>query len=289
MQKAINFSSFDGTMLNGVLASPDEGAPRGGVLLLHGSPSEKNEGGFHSDAPEPEAKYKKLGGMVEYLTVSGFMSLRFDYREQGDNHKTPNMENLSVSGMISDSESGYHVLRSNLGTDAPIFVVGTSFAGGLAVKWLVSYNRTISYLFLMAPLLDFSSTIRKTDVIERDALGMERLTATAVANLNRDGFLVSGGKKMSREFLNEVMMMNLEEDFKRLSCKSLIFHGTIDPIVPYQTSAAFVGLSHGMSELIPVEAAVHGFGQEGDLEWETDQTRLNHETIYQKMIARMVE
>ena len=289
MERVVHFNSFDGTMLNGVLASPDDGRPRGGVLLLHGSPSEKNEGGFHSDAPDPGSDYKRLGGMVEYLTASGFLSLRFDYREQGDNVKTPNMENFSVSGMIADTESGYHVLRSNLGTDRPIFVVGTSFAGGLAVKWLVSYNRMVNYLFLMAPLLDFSSTIRKTGVIEKDTMGMERLTPSAVEKLNADGFLVSGGKKMSREFLNEVMMMNLEEDFKRLSCKSLIFHGTIDPVVPYQASAAFVGLSEGMSELVPVEGAVHGFGKEGDLEWETDQTKLNHETIYRKMIDRMAE
>lgn len=287
MQKRVEFSSFDGTKLNGVLASNGSARPKGGVLLLHGIPADKDEDGFYSEPPNPNDKHKKLGGMVEYLTSEGFLSLRFDYREQGENAKTPNMDNLSVSGMVADTDSGYRVLKNNLPDDTPIYVVGTSFAGGIAVKWLSSYNSRIDLLLLMAPLLDFPTTIRKTNVLEVDQLGMERLKKDAVEVLNSQGYLLSGGKKMKREFLNEVMMMNLEQDFARLSCKSVIFHGTLDAVVPYQASVDFVALSSGMSELVTVRDADHGFSEEGDFEWETDQSKLNQETVYREMMKRM--
>ena len=86
METKIAFRSFDGTVLNGIIQSPDKSTVKGGVLLLHGCPSEKNEWGFYSD-------------MAKFLEENAFASLRFDYREQGENKQTSNMENLTLSGM----------------------------------------------------------------------------------------------------------------------------------------------------------------------------------------------
>lgn len=287
MRKRVDFLSFDGTKLNGIIEIPEKKKIKGGVLLLHGCPSEKNEDGFHSEEPNKNGRYKKQGGMAEYLSQSGYLSLRFDYREQGENFKTSDMTSLSISGMVSDTESGYFELKNNLPANTPIYVVGTSFAGGIAVKWINSYNRTVNCLFLMAPLLDFAYTIRKTNVTKIDNRGMEILKKEAIFELNKNGFLISGGKKMNKEFINEVMMMNIKEEFQRLNVKSVIFHGTLDTVVPYETSVEFEKLSNGNCELVSIENAVHGFGIEGDLDWEADETLSNHERIYEEMIKRI--
>jgi alpha-beta hydrolase superfamily lysophospholipase len=287
MQEKVAFASFDGTPLNGVFTRPNSGTVSGAVLLLHGTPSEKNEDGFHSESPNPSATYKKLGGLVEYLDSCNVATFRFDYREQGENARTPNMENLSVSGMIADTEAGYQVLRHRLATDVPICVVGTSFAGGLSVKWLAAHDRVIKHLFLMAPLLDFPYTIRKTGVTEMDVMGMERLKKEAVSALESQGYLLSGGKRMSREFINEVMMMNVERDFMQLPCDCTIFHGTLDPVVPIEASFKFASLLGARARVIAVEGAVHGFGEQGDLEWATEKSKSNHEFVYLQLLERI--
>lgn len=273
METKIVFRSFDGTILNGIFQSPVKKDVRGGVLLLHGCPSEKNEWGFYSD-------------MAKFLEDNLFASFRFDYREQGENDKTENMENLTLSGMISDTESGYHELINLIGQGLPIFVVGTSFAGGLAIKWINAYKREVKRLFLMAPLLDVYFTITKAGIVTKDNHGADIIQDKSVRELNEQGFLISGGKKMNKAFINEVLMMNLDVEMRILKCDFDVFHGTKDTIVPFEHSTKYLKLA-GKGNLIPVENADHGFAVENDDDLTFPGTKENHYFVYKEMVRRM--
>lgn len=286
MDTLVKFISFDGTKLEGIFSCPKK--IRAAVILLHGCPSEKNEDGFYSEISDDERKYKKKGGMVEYFLDQGIASFRFDFREHGDSECTSNSSNLIISGMINDVESAYHELRKRVPNDMPISVVAASFAGGIAINWINIYKREVECLFLLAPLLNFADTIRKhhiTCIID----GFESLTKECMGELHENGYAEYGGKKMSKAFINEAMLMNIEFSFSQLKNKTIIIHGTDDPVILYQESKKFVQTYNPSCELIPITGAVHGFGVQGDLEWTYPKSLFNHEQIYNIMIGRIID
>lgn len=286
MNKRVVFNSFDGTRLEGVFSCP-KGKVKAAVLMLHGCPSEKNEDGFYSEAPDYNRKYKQKGGMAEYFFDQGVASFRFDFREHGESERTEKSSNLIISGMINDVESAFHQLKKLLSEDVPVFVAAASFAGGISINWINIYKRQIERLFLLAPLLDFADTIRKHHItcVEN---GFEFLKADCVSELHNIGYIVYGEKKMNKTFINEAMLMNVENAFSQLKSKATIIHGKEDPIIPYRVSEMFVRTHNPQCELIPVMDAVHGFGIKNDFDWESPESLLNHQKIYNVMIERIL-
>ena len=286
MIKTVKFSSFDGTHLEGIFVCPKQEA-KAAVLMLHGCPSEKNEDGFYSETPDDDRDYKQKGGMVEYFLDQGIASFRFDFREHGDSECTKNSSNLLVSGMINDVESAYNVLYKLVPQNTPMIIVAASFAGGIAINWLYIYKRKIARLFLLAPLLDFASTIKKHNITSIED-GFESLSNECAITLRKVGYIEYGEKKMNKAFINEALLMNIEDSFCRLECKSTIIHGTGDFVIPYYTSERFVKEYNQDCELIPIPNAVHGFGVKDDYEWTDRESLKNHEIIYSKMIERIL-
>ncbi len=60
-----------------------------------------------------------------------------------------------MSELINDSESAYWSLKGLIEDDVPIYVVAISFSGGLSIKWINSFNRSIKGVYLMAPCFDY--------------------------------------------------------------------------------------------------------------------------------------
>lgn len=286
-EKAVKFTSLDGVELDGKITKPKENNHiKGGFLLLHGCPSYMDEYGFYSGDPN---KYMLHGGMAEFLAANGFLSLRFNYRSQSIDMTPEKMGDLTVSGMIADTESAYQLLISLIGVDVPIYVVGTSFAGGISIQWINNFEREITHLFLMCPLLDMRYTLRRTNAIVNNGK-YEILAPDIILGLNEKSYVYSGDRKMNYAFFDELLTMNIKREFSLLSCPNTVFHGTIDPSVRYEDSKEFVEkYSNGKSILYTYENARHGFGGPKDAAGNADITikQRNHQDIFTKMLKRI--
>ncbi|MDR3216493.1 MAG: hypothetical protein LBT55_03650 [Clostridiaceae bacterium] len=254
MLSAIKFKSFDGKVLDGKIQLP-KGEIKGAFLMLHGCPSYMDEYGFYSNAV---SKLYPNGGMAEFLASNSYASLRFNYREQGKDVIPDTMEDLTISGMINDTEAAYWELTRKLSnSDIPIYVIATSFAGGIAVKWVNVFHRDIKKIFFACPLVDLSYTLLKRDVIFFD--GEEwHIHDKYISEMKERGYIISGGKKVNSAFANEAMLINVENEFSLLKCKSIIFHGDIDTFVPISQSRRIAKLFSDVT-LIEYADAGHGF------------------------------
>lgn len=232
MKKQIEFESFDGTVIGGEFIARNGSKPKAAVLLLHGCPSYMDEYGFYSNE---ESDLYPNGGMVEIFEKNNIASLRFNYRDQYKDAFAENMNNLSISGMISDTEAAYWKLIELVNEDAPIYVVATSFAAGFAPKWINTYDRKIDKLFLMCPLLDISFTLSKRNAIDLSGR-YPKLNDQYKNELMKQGWFISGGKKVSSAFANECMQINYLQEFSLLRAKTYLFHGNIDTFVPISQS-----------------------------------------------------
>lgn len=284
--KKIQFTSLDGINLEGVLTIPNGSDVHGGFLLLHGCPSYMDEFGFYSGEPN---EYMPFGGMAEFLATNGYITLRFNYRSQSATMTQEEMGDLSVSGMLIDTESAYHTLLKYCPHSIPIFIVGTSFAGGISIQWINNFEREIAHLFLMCPLLDMRHTLRRTNAIISN--GEYEILAPGVSEaLKTQGYVYSGDRKMNYAFFDELLSMNIKREFSLLACPNTIFHGTIDPSVRYIDSKEYVEkYSNGKSILFTYENARHGFGGPRNAEGKSDITikYKNHQDIFEKMLLRI--
>ena len=254
MKESISFNSMDGTLLEGVFEK-NKGDLKAGFLLLHGCPSYKEEFGFYGGNPNA---FMLDGGMAEFLSARNVASLRFNYRDQGEGIKAEQMQDLTISGMISDTEAAYRLLRNKIGGSVPVYIVATSFAGGLAIRWLNIYNPSVKKLFLMCPLIDTSYTIRKCNLLE-SVHGLEQLKKEFALELKEKGYFISNGKKVNKAFLNEALQSDMIHEIKRLAIETIVYHGTIDDFVPYEKTIELMPyFKKGI--LITLEDARHGFG-----------------------------
>jgi alpha-beta hydrolase superfamily lysophospholipase len=282
-EETINFKSLDGIELNGKLTFPTNAEIKGGLLLLHGCPAYMDEYGFYSGTPN---EFMPYGGMAEFFSANGYITLRFNYRSQSKEMTQEEMGDLSISGMIADTESAYHILADNLKSNLPIYVVGTSFSGGISIQWINNFERNIKHLFLMCPLLNMRHTLRKANAVVLNG-GLEVLSPDIAIGLQQNGHVYSGGRKMNYAFFDELLTMNIQREFSLLKCPNSIFHGTIDPSVRYEDSKEFVEkYSNGKSSLYTYENARHGFGGPKDDNGNSDITikYRNHQDIFTKML-----
>ena len=281
-EQEIKFQSLDGIELNGALTFPkDDASIRGGFLLLHGCPAYMDEYGFYRDINTND-------GMSEFLAAHGYVSLRFNYRSQSKDIKPEEMGDLSISGMIVDTESAYHKLVEHLKNDLPIYVVGTSFAGGISIQWINSFERDIKHLFLMCPLLNMRHALKASNALVSNGV-FELLSPDIIAGLQKEGQVYRNGIKMNYAFFDELLTMNVKREFSLLKCPSTVFHGTIDSSVPYEDSKEFVEKhSNRQSVLYTYENARHGFGQL-DANGKSDPIlkKRNHHDIFKKMLERI--
>jgi len=285
-EKSLTFKSLDGIELHGKLTQPTNQNIKGGLLLLHGCPAYMDEYGFYSSQPN---EFMTHGGMAEFLSANGYVTLRFNYRSQSKDMTPEKMGDLSISGMIADTESAFLILRDFLKAELPIYVVATSFSGGIAIQWINNFERNIKHLFLMCPLLDMRHTLRRTQAVVNVG-EFEVLSPDIALGLQKNGYVFSGDRKMNYAFFDELLTMNIKREFSLLKCPNSIFHGTIDPSVRYEDSKVFVEkYSNGLSALYTYENARHGFGGPKDADGHSDITikYRNHQDIFNKMVKIM--
>lgn len=272
--------SLDGYILSATLDYPLNSEIKGGFLLLHGCPSYKEEYGFYGY----ETGMNKVG-MSEFFASKGYVCLRFNYRSQGKDILPEEMNDLSINGMVNDTESAFLLLKSKV--DHDLNIVATSFAASIALLWMQSYQHKINHLFFMCPLLELRDTLRNRNIIIKNDYGIEVVSPDVVEELDKQSFIIAGERKMTRTFINEVLSANTKNAFKNLLCKSTIFHGTMDTTVNYKTSVEYQNITPDNCKLILMEDLLHGFGPRKDLGYTSNQrSKLKYET-WQKIYYTM--
>lgn len=276
----ISIDSLDGYTLTATLDVPTSADIKGGFLLLHGCPSYKDEYGFYGY----ESSINKIG-MSEYFASRGYVCLRFNYRSQGKDLSPNEMNDLSINGMVNDTEAAFLLLNQMVGQN--IYVVATSFAGAIALQWAQGFQHDISHLFLMCPLLEIRDTLRSRNIIAVDSYGQEKATPEVVDALNQQGYIISGDRKMTRAFINEILAVNAKKAFVDFAGTSTIFHGTMDTSVDYNTSVEYQKLSSEKCELILMKDLLHGFGPRKDMGYSPEERSCIKYKTWQNIYAEM--
>lgn len=263
----LTYPSLDGTQLNAVHESP-EGPIKGLVLMTHGLPSDKEEGGFYTR-------------MAERLSTGGYASLRFDFRGCNDDPESA-LPNLAPASLLMDMEASRAILLGLHPPGMPLHLVATSASGGIAIYWVLSSRHGVASVNLMAPVLDYWMECVGT---RRPSTGLPQLNSEELAELQHTGVL-RAGEGYGREFIEQARFLPVPHLSASLASRILVFHGTADSLVPIDISRSFVHDNPG-ARLLEMEGCDHGFAAPGDDELTFPETLNNHEVVYRSLLKRL--
>ena len=269
MEQKVNFQSYDGTELVGILNTAGN-TTKGALLMIHGMPSEKNEWGFYSD-------------MSAFLAEHGIVSFRFDLRYNGESQEG-SISNLTLSNMCNDIESAYWQLKNKLPNAIPIYAVGTSFSGGVTVKWANIFKRDIAHIFLMAPLLDYDRDItgNKLPPAGNNYIAMPEKSL----KLLKENGVLDDEVRYGYHMINEAHLFDINHELSLNKSPITVFQGDSDSSVPLGITKEYTD-QHGYIELVIIKGADHGFAVEGDDDLTFPGTKENHFFVYQEQLNRM--
>jgi alpha/beta superfamily hydrolase len=211
-------------------------------LFVHGITSNRSELGI-------------FDSLAQRLAGVGVASLRFDYRGHGQS-LMPACE-ISLYGIFSDIEAAWLRLRTAVPDDRhiPLFVIGSSFGGGLAYRW-ANGVADAARAFLFAPVVDYFADIERTAPRWKQQLALA-------------GVASYGGLELSRGVINEAQNFVSMNAGSRLH--ATIFHGTADHDVPFESSL-MLAKRFPFIELVPLEGADHLMCCPGDFYMRTESS-----------------
>jgi pimeloyl-ACP methyl ester carboxylesterase len=259
----LDFKSSDGIKLEGVLTTPQTNFNKC-IILVHGITSNYDEWGFYKDA-------------ADFFASKNIASFRFNYRYHYCNTENISLEKLTLCGIINDIDAAANLLRNHDYTKkSDLYILGTSFGGGVSMYWANHFDSKISKIFLVAPVLNYED-----DILNRENYLDENkiLIKKEQESLSNDGFISSDGIKFGRSIINEIPIIDKELDTK---IETIIFHGNKDSNVPYDSSLEYASNS-SLCSLITIENADHGFAVEGDEDLTAYGTKENHKSVYRQI------
>lgn len=268
MEKQINFESYDGTSLTGIFSYPDESF-RHAVLMMHGLPSDKNESGFYRD-------------MAKFFNESSIASFRFDFRFNGESEKG-SLSTLTLSEMVLDIESAYWQLSKLILPEVPISAVGTSCGGGVTLKWRNAFKRSLSNIFLMAPVLDYEFEVTGEEKCVKQAFsGLSKKTL----NVLRSKGVLNDDIGYGYQMINEARLFDIGVEFSQNEVPVVIYQGTHDTIVPITITKKCIS-SFPEVLLVEIPDAEHGFATADDDNLTAPGTKENHYKVYKSVIEKL--
>lgn len=266
MERNLEFSSYDGTSLEGTYASGDPDC-KAVAVMVHGITSSRDEFGLFS-------------GLASYLSKQGIPSFRFDYRCHGKS-KRP-IEELTLAGIVHDIEAAAAIALAQASATA-LHIVGMSFGGGLCAFWAGTTQTRVLSATLLAPVIDYEE-----DVLgQHGALVDGRLIEKAASSLRRKGHLKMDGVRYGSALVNELRFISGIEGLRRLECPAVIIHGDADSVVPYSSSER-AAREHERCELVNIPGTDHGFGVPDDEDLSSPETKAKHQEVF-AIIGRAFE
>lgn len=270
MEKKVMFKSYDGTNLVGIYQAPDSSPLKGVFLMMHGIPSEKNEWGFYRD-------------MAVFFEKNAFASFRFDFRCNGESDGG-DIANLTISSLVNDIDAAYHKICSLLNVECPLYVVGTSYGGGVTLRWSNFFKRPMHHIFLMAPVLDYEYEIFGTDLPKAEGTFIPDEWQSAL----KDNSLLENKINYGIAMINEAHLFDAANEITATSVPITIFHGDADTMVPYSKTQCIARRFSDKIKLITIPEADHGFAVDGDDDLTAPGTKKNHVSVYEAIIKAVL-
>lgn len=203
------------------------GSPRARVLLIHGI-------GEHS------ARHLNT---IQFLNENGYEVVRFDLR--GSGHSGGRRQWIEkFDDYVNDTVQVLNWIQSNQ-PSLPLFVLGHSLGGAIAIHFACSYWRIISGLILSAPAFKVGGGISPVKIkvgkwLEHVTPTLRVPKATGAEGISRDPRVVREYEQdpLACHFNtvqqgNEVLraLEKIPEKMSHIECPVLIAHGTHDTII----------------------------------------------------------
>ena len=233
MEQRVTFGNGAGGRLAGVLHLPPE-TPNGfGVILCHGMESSKES--------------LKLLHLGESLSRVGFTVLRFDFTGVGES--SGDFESITCTRQVEDLAAAHDVLRER-GVER-VGIVGSSMGGTTALMYAGAAEGVAALATLAAPF-------DPRELLERD------FPPKAIEVWRVQGFIEFNGRRLTTDFLEEALTIDVAAAVARIDCPVLVIHGDADPTVPVAQAVALHAALPAGKELCILPGADHRFTRDED-------------------------
>lgn len=212
-----------------VVSLPDTPGNYPVVIMVHGGPGGSKSGPGNL-----------FGLLTDILVSKNIGTIRFDFLGEGDSDgdyvdmtfANQRAEYLKVLDYAR--QQGYKKLG----------LLGDSYGGATAIA---EFSNDIKCLALVWPTIDLLDTSFKT------YLSSEKLN-----ELNQNGFIKEGEKRIGKEFIKELQgSKNILHQVRNINVPTLIIHGNADVEVPYHQSEAIYEQLSEPKKLIIIEGGGH--------------------------------
>lgn len=215
--------------IRGTLTTP-AGAPRGGLVCLHGGPGGDEHGNTEG-----------FDQIAEMAAKNAFATLQFSFFGNGDSDGS--VEDYSIASQLTDYESAISFLRDRL--DCPVHVIGESAGATIAaLNWL---DEVESYVLLW-PAFDLLDTDLRP-LIRNEALD----------HLREHPVFERDGVRLGRQLTYDILTTDFRESFELPSKPIFMAHGQADVEVPYAQSLRAIPTAKSTLMFVSHPTADHGF------------------------------
>lgn len=267
-----SFKTADGLNLRCYAEQPTTLPPHASVILVHGL-------GDHAHA----LPYHNL---TSFLTAHQFAVYAFDMRGHGQS-EGPRMFAQNWQLLRDDLHSFLNLVQQNEAPDSPIFLIGISLGGLLALNYAQHHPNSLRGLVAAAPAVDASGVPSFIKLIipllsrllpglsinpGLDLTRISRDMAAAQAYTSDSHFQTHTTPRLAAEVLTA--MSETSAQAPRLNLPLLMLHGTDDTIVPPAGAARFFEQLPAIDkERLTYEGAYHNLFIE-----------LNHAQVFGDMV-----
>ncbi len=212
------------------------------IIFSHGITVNKSENGLFEE-------------FEKYFNKEGLNTIRYDFRGHGESPIKD--QDCTIMGMIQDFISIYKY--SELHYDK-VFLISTSF--GCSIN-LLALNELatpkLKKIIFINPVVDYKKTFTKTKLPWAKSFFPQTGMQDAIANSP----LIVGSRKFKLGSKMAMEMYYLEPEMVTLSSKISMdyHHGTLDTMVPYESTVELYNKSKCNSKLYTYEAS-HGIKEE---------------------------
>ncbi|MBC8060288.1 MAG: alpha/beta hydrolase [Clostridiaceae bacterium] len=234
MQKAIEIQS-NGLTLRGMLHIPSGAIEKTPIVcIFHG---------FTGNKMEPHFIFVKLSRMLESV---GIASVRFDFGGSGESDG--DFKDMTISKELEDAKNILDYVKSlDFVDQRKIGVVGLSMGGAVASMLAGDRKEDIMSLCLWAPAGDMKELILQTQTEEH------------IKSMKENGYADIGGLLLGKEFMEDIMKINIYGKAAKFDKNILLLHGDKDATVPMISSEKYLETYETRGALHVVKDGDHTF------------------------------
>lgn len=234
MQKAVEIQS-NGLTLRGMLHIPSGSSEKTPIVcIFHG---------FTGNKMEPHFIFVKLSRMLESL---GIASVRFDFGGSGESDG--DFIDMTISKELEDAKCILDYVKSlDFVDQSKIGVVGLSMGGAVASMLAGDRKEDVKALCLWAPAGIMKDLILQGQTVEQ------------TKSMSEIGYSDLGGLLLGKEFIKDIMNVNVYEKSAKFDKNVILLHGNKDAAVPMIASEKYLEIYETRAALHIIDGGDHTF------------------------------